>query len=83
MATFTTQDEKLFIDGNEVIRGWESYSGWYWFATEKGKYDGEYFGFVQGHEEEWGYFNEKEFQQLKGQIWEIPKENLVFSGRRD
>jgi hypothetical protein len=32
MAKFEEKDEKLFIDGKEVIRGWESFNGWYWFA---------------------------------------------------
>ena len=35
MAEFTTDGKKLFIDGKEVLRGWESFSGWFWFATEK------------------------------------------------
>ena len=35
MPKFETRGGKLFIDGAEVLRGWESFSGWYWFATEK------------------------------------------------
>jgi len=36
MAKFTTDDKgNLFIDGKKVLKAWESYSGWYWFATEK------------------------------------------------
>jgi hypothetical protein len=35
MAKFTTDGKFLFIDGKKVLRGWESFSGWYWFATEK------------------------------------------------
>jgi len=34
-AKFESKDDKLFIDGKEVLKGWESFSGWYWFATEK------------------------------------------------
>ena len=33
--TFTSKDGKLYIDGMEVLKGWESYTGWYWFATAK------------------------------------------------
>lgn len=35
MSEFKVVDGKLMIDGNPVIKGWESFSGWYWFATEK------------------------------------------------
>jgi len=35
MAKFTTDGKFLFIDGKKVLRGWESFSGWYWFAVEK------------------------------------------------
>ena len=27
--------DDLYIDGKKVLKGWESFSGWYWFATEK------------------------------------------------
>jgi len=35
MTVLIDRDCKIFIDGRLVIRGWESFSGWYWFATEK------------------------------------------------
>ena len=35
MAEFQERDGKLYINGEEVLRGWESMTGWYWFATEK------------------------------------------------
>jgi hypothetical protein len=69
-----------------VLKGWESFSGWYWFATEKVEddFNGKplWYGFVQGHEEEWGDFSEAELDELKGKIWEIPRKNLVWSGKR-
>ena len=93
MASFQQENGKLYIDGKEVIRGWESYSGWYWFATEKvqeqvsiinGKEveDTIWFGLVQGLEEEWGDFSEAELESLKPKVWEIPEKNLPYSGRR-
>ena len=33
-AKFENKDDKLFIDGQEVIMGYESFTGWYWFVTE-------------------------------------------------
>jgi len=94
MAKFESKGDQLYIDGKKVLRGWESYTGWYWFATEKvrkqdsvinGKVykdDQIWFGFVQGLEEEWGYFSQAEIESLAPKTWEIPKKNLVFSGRR-
>jgi len=94
MADFERREGKLFIDGEEVIRGWESLSGWYWFATKRigvqdslidGKVfrnDTIWFGFVQGLFEEWGNFSQTELESIKPVVWEIPSENLPYSGRR-
>jgi hypothetical protein len=93
MARFETQDGDLFIDGNKVLKAWESFSGWYWFATEKahtqdsvvnGKVienDQIWFGFVQGFEEEWGCFSEGELNSLGPWVWEIPERHIPFAGR--
>lgn len=94
VAKFEDKDGKLYIDGRKVLRGWESFSGWYWFATKKVqtqdsiiegqvyKNDQIWFGFVQGLEEEWGDFSEAELKSLSPKIWEIPASNLPWSGRR-
>jgi len=97
MATFESKGEELYIDSKKVIKAWESFSGWYWFATEKAGTQDSYlsdgkilhndtiwFGLVQGFEEEWGYWSEGELNELiqRGLVWEIPKKGLPFSGRR-
>lgn len=92
---FEEKGGRLFIDGHEVIKGFESFNGWYWFAFEldhvqdsdmgNGQIlyqDKIYFGLVQGQEEELGYFSEGEILALGNRVWEIPKKNLPFSGRR-
>lgn len=93
---------ELYAGEHKVVKGWESFSGWYWFGVEKveerhvgspvssggsmvnGKEvdDVIWFGFVQGLEEEWGYFSEAEIRSLGNYAWPIPKCNLPFSGRR-
>lgn len=102
MAEFKSKGKDLFIDGKKVLRGWESFKGWYWFATEKievrtagggngggsminGKEvdDVIWFGLVQGFDEEWGYFSEAELKSVGNMVWEIPRGNLPFSGRRE
>jgi hypothetical protein len=94
MATLTGTNGKLFIDGKEVIKGYESFSGWYWFAVEDSDkqdsvIDGEvyaddtiYFGYVQGHYDEWGYFSKAELELLFPKVWEINQRDLSSSGRR-
>ena len=94
MAEFQEKDGKLFINGKEVLKGWESFTGWFWFATEKvqeqtslvnGKWvkDIIWFGFVQGFEEEWGDFSQAQLESLKPRVWELPTKALVWSGRRE
>jgi hypothetical protein len=94
MAEFQEMDGKLFINGKEVLKGWESVDGWFWFATEKiqeqtspvdGKWvnDKIWFGFVQGYEEEWGDFSRAEIESLAPMVWELPKGALPWSGRRE
>jgi hypothetical protein len=66
-ATFKVKGKDLYINDKKVIRAWESFSGWYWFAVEEvqwqdtllsngkiGKNDTIYFGFVQGLEKKEG-----------------------------
>jgi hypothetical protein len=94
MARFEEKGGKLYIDGKEVLKGWESFSGWYWFAVEEvqkqdsvinGKvYENDtiWFGYVQGLEEEWGDFSEAELRSLYPKVWEIQRKALPYSGRR-
>jgi len=55
-------------DGNDEAKFYVKFfalaSGWSWYACE---FDGEdtFFGLVDGHELEWGYFSLKELQEQK------------------
>ncbi len=93
MAKFEARKNDLYIDGNKVIKGYESFSGWYFFATKivqkqdtllDGKVykdDTIYYGFVQGLEEEWVDFSKAELESLKPKVWEIKKQDLPYAGR--
>jgi hypothetical protein len=96
-AALSSKNGKLYVGDREVLRGWESFSGWFWFALEKvGAQDSElsdgftvkgdtiWFGYVQGLEEEYGDFSQAELEQLaaRGQVWEIPAKDLPNAGRR-
>ena len=93
---FRVIDGELWINGQRILKGWESFSGWYWFGVEKirkqdsiidGKVvkdDQIWYGLVQGFEEEWGEFSQGEIEGLgKYKVWPIPKAKLPISGRRN
>ena len=94
MPRFEAKGAELYIDEKKVLRGWESFSGWYWFGVEKadkqdsvinGKIyqdDIIWYGLVQGFEEEWGYFSQAEIESLKPKTWEIKKQDMPYAGRR-
>ena len=58
MNKLETREDGLYIGDKKVIKGFESFSGWYWFATEleQEDYGGHplWYGFVQGFANEWG-----------------------------
>ena len=84
MSILHTKDGDLYAGDHKVLKGWESYSGMYWFGTEEVT-PGFWFGYVQGQESEWGYFDEEEMAPLikAGQMWPIKPQDLPISGRRD
>ena len=96
-SKFKTKGDDLYINGNKVIKAYESINGWYWFATEEACtqnswIDGEvvnddtiYYGLVQGHEDEWGNFSKAELEALIAsfRVWEINPCDLAYAGRRD
>lgn len=88
MTQFKLVDGELHLeaygDVKKVLKGWESMTGWYWFATELDVdgIDGQYFGYVQGSYPEWGYFSQAEFDSCAPLIWEIKEVDLPYSGRR-
>ena len=82
MNKIETKNDKMYINDKEVLKGWESYSGWYWFATELND-DGIHFGYVQGHYDEWGSFSQEELESLGNRVWEIKNIDLPHAGRRD
>ena len=74
------KDDKLFIKDNqgkehEVIKVYESFTGWLWLATEYNRKDKTYFGFVIGFEPEWGEFSKEELESMGDQVWEVTKPN--------
>jgi len=60
------------VNDKPIIRAWESFSGWYWFAVEHVE-DDLYFGFVVGIYPEWGYFSTVELAQNRPMVWELKK----------
>lgn len=93
---FESKGNELLIDGKKVLKAWESFNGFYWFAVKRvqiqdsvmgdGKVikgDTIWYGFVQAIEDEWGDFSEGEIKSLGIRAWQIPHRNLPYSGRRN
>ncbi len=94
--TLETREDGLYIGGKKVLAGWESFSGWFWFGVERShtqdsvlppdqviERDQIWFGFVQGLEEEWGYFSQGEIESLGPmKVWKIKDVDLPHAGRR-
>jgi hypothetical protein len=79
-----TEGGKLYAGTHPVLKGWESFSGWYWFGVEEVE-PGYWYGLVQGLEQEWGYFTTDEMAPLirQGLIWPINDCDLPYAGRRN
>jgi hypothetical protein len=72
MNKFVNKGGDLFINNRKVLKAWESFNGWYWFATEKSqvkesiingtaiKNDQIWFGLVQSLREDLGAFSLEE-----------------------
>lgn len=93
MSELHTKDGKLYAGDHLVLKGWESFSGFYWFGIEKIEErsvmeDGSvvndviWYGYVQGLEEEWGEFSEAEIKALGNLAWPIKECDLPIAGRR-
>ena len=95
MSKLETREDGLYIDGRKVLKGWESFTGWYWFALEDtGKQDSIingkvvendtiWWGLVQGLEVEYGYFSQGELESVgKYKVWPIKAIDLPHAGRR-
>lgn len=69
------------VNGMPILKAWEAFSGWYWFAVEKVEErpgDVIWFGFVIGLEPEWGYFSQREIEALAPLAWEIRSRDLPY-----
>lgn len=81
MSVLHTTEGILYAGDHRVLKGWESFSGFYWFGVEEIE-PGFWFGFVQGLECEWGYFDVNEIKALGNMAWPIKPQDLPYAGRR-
>ena len=68
------------VEGKPILRAWESFTGWYWFAVEHVGGD-IYFGFVIGTFPEWGNFSRAELAANSPMVWELPKRAIDLIDR--
>lgn len=53
------------------------FAGWAWIPVEYEKETGVFFGYVVGHEKEWGYFNKKELHEIDHEV--TPISTVVYA----
>jgi len=49
-----------------ICKFFTPWSNWTWYATEYNAEDRTFFGYVEGHFPEWGYFSLGEMEEVKG-----------------
>ena len=61
-----------------VVKFFTPWTNWTWYATE---FDGKdtFFGWVHGHEREWGNFSLKELESIRGQWGLTIERDLYFN----
>jgi len=72
-------DELKTVKLSQLLDVWESFTGWYWFVTERHE-RGICFGLVRGFETEWGYFSTRELLRLQRRfmVWKVPRRNWAL-----
>lgn len=67
------------VKESEILEVWESFSGWYWFVTERHE-NSIAFGLVRGWFTEWGYFDLKELRRLRRslKVWKVPRDHWAL-----
>ena len=72
-------DDMKTVKLSQLLEAWESFSGWYWFVTERHD-ECICFGLVRGHETEWGYINLRELHDLVPayKVWKVPQRNWAL-----
>lgn len=69
--------EELGLDAPIIVKYFTPTSNWTWYATE---FDGEdlFFGLVDGHDKEIGYFSLSELEAVRGPLGLAIERDLYF-----
>ena len=60
------------------VKFFTPWSNWTWYATEYDPETGDFFGWVEGHAKEYGYFNLYELQSIKGPFGLKIERDILF-----
>ena len=60
------------------VKWFTPWTNWTWFVMEYNSETGECFGYVEGLEKEFGYFNIKQIQELQGPFGLKVERDLLF-----
>ena len=64
-----------------VVKFFTPWTYWTWYVTE---FDGKdtFFGFVEGHDKEWGYFSLSELESIKGPFGMGVERDIFFDNKK-
>jgi len=74
------ETEGVALEDKELVaKFFTPWSHWTWYAAEYDAAKGLCFGYVEGHEDEWGYFNINELKEIKGPFGLGIERDLYFT----
>lgn len=60
------------------VKFFTPWSSWTWYGVEYNPEDKTFFGYVRGVEDEWGYFNLGELEEVKGPFFLGVERDMYF-----
>lgn len=66
-----------------IVKFFTPDSSWTWYVLEGEQHDGDwhFFGLVDGHEKELGYFNLSDLKEIRGSLRLPVERDMYFSGK--
>ena len=74
------ETEEIGKDARVHVKFFSPYTGWTWYATEYDPVDRIFFGLVDGHEKELGYFSLDDLESVRGPLGLPIERDLHWNG---
>ena len=75
--------EEVEIGEKEIVcKFFTPDSSWTWYAVEYDPEEGVFFGLVDGHEKEWGYFTLADLESIRGGLGLPVERDMYFTPKK-